>query len=467
MKGVTSWDIDKDNTTMDQPKKKSNFIGAMGNFSVQYNMQCLSIALAFMKSHSDTVLPSKPTPETPAADYPEPDWAVKSLLAMVFTGSVVGMFTMGYIGDLLGRRIGMILTLSFVVLGALGGSLLSWGDANAVYGIITFCRFLIGFGVGGIYPMAAATAAEGTSKGENHGERVGWAFFWQAPGAMAPYVVAYFLTFIPADTPNVTSIQFRILLALGALPASIVWIASFFSASDSTKNTSTAVEKKNPLREALDHPQYFKTLIGTGGTWFLYDVAYYGTSIFTPQILKNIFGTQDSLVDLCWQSLAVSSMGIPAIISSILLIKRLGGKYLNLFGFILIAILFAALAFCYIQSTNGLATTKFAVFCLLTFALNWGVQVGTYITPAIVYPTQVRTTFHGLSAASGKLGAVTGTVIFSLVNVDDPNIFQVIMWFLVVVSLLGAVFSYFFVPDTREIEENTTEEDEDRQALLA
>jgi PHS family inorganic phosphate transporter-like MFS transporter len=429
-------------------KGKSNFIGAMGNFSVQYNLACLSIALAIMKTQGGTVLPSKPGPGQ-SADYPEPDWAVKSLLAMVFAGSVAGMFCMGYVGDLLGRRIGMILTLSFVVVGALASALVSWGDTTAVYGVITVCRFLIGFGVGGIYPMAAATAAEGRSAGEHDGERVGWAFFWQAPGACAPYIVALILQLIPLGTPNLTSIEFRILLAFGAVPASIVWIASFFSAADGpAKSSSSSSEpRRSPLEEARANPVHFKTLIGTGGTWFLYDVAYYGTAIFTPQILKGIFGAQDSLVDLCWQSLIVSSMGIPAAIVSIKLIRRLGGRGLNLYGFIFIAVMFAALAVAFMVDNTGLSQVKFAIFIILTFALNWGVQVGTYITPAQAFPKEVRTTFHGLSAASGKLGAVTGTVIFSLVPVSEPAVFTAIMWFLVAVSLAGAVVTYFFVPD--------------------
>ena len=38
----------------------------------------------------------------------------------------------------------------------------------------------------------------------------------------------------------------------------------------------------------LNHPEYWATLLGTGGTWFLYDISYYGTAIFMPQILKTI-----------------------------------------------------------------------------------------------------------------------------------------------------------------------------------
>jgi PHS family inorganic phosphate transporter-like MFS transporter len=44
----------------------------------------------------------------------------------------------------------------------------------------------------------------------------------------------------------------------------------------------------------------------------------------------------------------------------------------------------------------------------LMFALNWGCNVATFVLPAVAFPPGVRATFHGLSAASGKLGAVVG-----------------------------------------------------------
>eukprot|EP01051_Picozoa_sp_SAG22_P015291 SAG22_NODE_1975_length_3221_cov_2.215247_3_plen_103_part_00 len=40
----------------------------------------------------------------------------------------------------------------------------------------------------------------------------------------------------------------------------------------------------SPWAEVMAHPQYWGTLLGTGGTWFLYDVSYYGTAIFMPRV---------------------------------------------------------------------------------------------------------------------------------------------------------------------------------------
>jgi hypothetical protein len=56
--------------------------------------------------------------------------------------------------------------------------------------------------------------------------------------------------------------------------------------------------------------------VSDAGTWFLYDVAYYSTNVFTPSILASIFGSGDSLFAITWQSLATTAMGIPGVSES-------------------------------------------------------------------------------------------------------------------------------------------------------
>jgi len=264
---------------------RAALIGAVSNASVQYNLQALSIALAFMKS-----------------DYPQPGWVKNTVLGAVFAGAIVGMTGMGALGDVIGRRRAMLLTLSLVVLGSLATALLSWG--SALYPVVSAFRFIIGVGVGGIYPLAAATAAESEQAGdaatqteaEKEAEaaalvkRVGWAFFWQTPGSMLPYVVAWALLALPSSTSDLTSVQFRLILGLGALPAAIVWYTSFRStesaaysklaaAGDTDDGGAAAAPPDEPAAtwsEALAlHRPYLATLAGTGGTWLLFDVAFY------------------------------------------------------------------------------------------------------------------------------------------------------------------------------------------------
>ncbi len=104
---------------------------------------------------------------------------------------------------------------------------------------------------------------------------------------------------------------------------------------------------------------------------------------------------------------------------------------------------FAALALCYnLEASSG---WKFAVFCILTFSLNWGPNVGTYVVPAEIYPVEIKSTFHGLSAASGKLGALAGTLLFTAVS--DAYGFAAVLWMQVAVSALCVYVSWRFIPE--------------------
>ena len=61
---------------------------------------------------------------------------------------------------------------------------------------------------------------------------------------------------------------------------------------------------------------------------------------------------------------------------------------------------------------------------------------------AEVFPTPVRASAHGFSAACGKLGALLAAVLFNYI--DTPMRFLVVPWF----GLAGAIITYLFLPDT-------------------
>ena len=176
-------------------------------------------------------------------------------------------------------------------------------------------------------------------------------------------------------------------------------------------------------------------------------MSFYGINIFTPTILKNTF-TSESLGALCWQSVVVSLLGIPACVLAIYTFPRIGGRMLNFFGFILNAVCFLAMGIVYyIYPDPEQPWLKFGLFCLLTFSLNWGPNVATYVCPVQVFPKAVRGTFHGLSAASGKLGAAFGAFIFPLMTSGIGEKGAADVFFLQVgVNFLGALISWYYLP---------------------
>lgn len=64
------------------------------------------------------------------------------------------------------------------------------------------------------------------------------------------------------------------------------------------------------------------------------------------------------------------------------------------------------------------------LYCLANFFQNFGPNVTTFVIPGEVFPTRYRSTAHGISAASGKLGAVIAQVGFArMQNIGGTNKF--------------------------------------------
>ena len=79
----------------------------------------------------------------------------------------------------------------------------------------------------------------------------------------------------------------------------------------------------------------------------LTDISYYGTAIFMPQILATIFGEGETIFAISWQSLVTAAVGLPGCVAAIFCLQRFGNRWLDIYGFLLCAVLFAAMAITY------------------------------------------------------------------------------------------------------------------------
>ena len=98
-------------------KGESNFVGAMGNFSIQYNLSAASIALAFLQSHPE---------------FAPPQWVKYVGLGAIFVGAVLG-------STWLVSRIGALRTLQIGILclaAALGTMCFAQWHAWLLYGAL-------------------------------------------------------------------------------------------------------------------------------------------------------------------------------------------------------------------------------------------------------------------------------------------------------------------------------------------
>ncbi|CEG76208.1 Putative Phosphate:H symporter [Rhizopus microsporus] len=119
-------------------------------------------------------------------------------------------------------------------------------------------------------------------------------------------------------------------------------------------------------------------------------------------------------------------------------------------GFIMLTIMFVILGFGY---EKILATSNVLFIVLYTITqifFNFGPNTTTFIVPGECFPTRYRSTAHGISAASGKVGSIIAQVGFGLLkDIGGPNkwinhLLQVFALF-----MLTGVFSSFLIPETK------------------
>jgi len=162
--------------------------------------------------------------------------------------------------------------------------------------------------------------------------------------------------------------------------------------------------------------------------------------------VQNIFDTNaneaEDIGTIAWQTSFANMIGIPGVITCIVLYKYLGTKKQQFWGFLFIAFSFILMGTTYNHISD---TWLFFLFCVMTFGINSGPSVTTFVLPSETFPAEVRSTFNGLSAAMGKTGATMAT--FLDYYVYEAWGIQYNFYLYASVAVLGSIITYFFVED--------------------
>jgi MFS family permease len=215
----------------------------------------------------------------------------------------------------------------------------------------------------------------------------------------------------------------------------------------SRHNTSQRkTNRGKPWLSLLLKPPYARWLIGTAGCWFLLDIAYYGTTISSPLVLKALNPHTTLVTNTLYTLLIFVVAALPGYILAIFTIDRLGRKLIQCLGFALMTLAYALIAFAPALST--LTLPFLLVYGVSYFFTEFGPNVTTFVYPAEVFPVMIRTTGHGIAAALGKCGAFLGAFIFPYLL----NTFHLsgAMGFASIVSSLGLLLSLFLLPEPKQ-----------------
>jgi PHS family inorganic phosphate transporter-like MFS transporter len=347
-----------------------------------------------------------------------------TMLGAAFLGAMV----FGRFADVAGRKRVYWLVAVIMVVAALGSAL-----SPSFWVLIAF-RFVLGFGVGGDYPVSAVLMSEYANR-KDRGKLVGMVFGTQALGLIVGPLVA--LTLLGAGASN--DVAWRTMLALGAVPAAAVvylrrkmpespryqiqvqgqaeqaasQISSFTRGQVSGDGSGTVLQQMG-LRAFLTNRHWLIMLAGTAGTWFLLDYAYYGNTISTPQILGLISPNASTMTKIALQLAIFVVAALPGYLLAIAYLDRIGHRRLQLTGFAVMGLCFLVIA-----AVPGMTTTVapfLLVYGVSYFFTEFGPNMTTFVMPSEIYPVEMRATGHGISAGVGKLGAFIGVFLFPVLN---------------------------------------------------
>ena len=384
-----------------------------------------------------------------------------SITASVFSGAFIGTLLLGRMGDLFGRKPIFILTASIIAF---------FGVSTAFvtsYTELVLCRFLIGFGVGGIV-VPFDTLAEFMPTLSRGRWLVTTSYFWTTATLMVP-ILAYVTlgrskatnnsgentdTDVDADADR----NWRLFVALCAIPCTISAAIGMYVVPESPRwllqkgaadkaltvlRQAAATNGKNPfyvfpngtqLRSQpasegttccdLLSTEWYQTTLTLWILWCLYAFLYYGTIIAVSLVFSNASETQDRAAHVDNQryhfdylGLIVSSSAEVAGVTWVLItVDRFGrincmSVYFFLGGFFMLSLCATR------ESSSSLPDQDHRIaLIVLAFFSRMFVYSGSsivWITTAELLTTKIRATGHSTANAFARIGAILAPIVVS------------------------------------------------------
>ncbi|EQC26753.1 hypothetical protein SDRG_15403 [Saprolegnia diclina VS20] len=338
------------------------FLRGLGFFNDAYDLQVINIVNIILKHQYRT-------------EYTADMKSNVSTAALI--GAVLGQLTFGFLGDMYGRKNCMIATCAILIIGGILTAAAYGGSAHGTLWFLVIARGVLGFGIGGEYPLAASSSSEDATSPADRNRRVSLTFSLQGVGFFTAGILGLIMVNALDETDQNLEIMWRVLFGFGVLPA----------------------------------------------------------------LFLNVL---------------ISLVALPGYYVACYFINKMGRKRIMLQGCTVMTVVFLILGIWWDEIRKSSAGF-IVLFGLTLFFANFGPNMSTFVMPTEMYPTAIRSSCHGFSAAMGKAGASIGSYGFSL-WVDNPSFGYVGTWFtfagISVLTILLTVFCMFDNNDEASVMDN-------------
>jgi MFS family permease len=182
-------------------------------------------------------------------------------------------------------------------------------------------------------------------------------------------------------------------------------------------------------------------LFGASFSWLLWDVAFYGNKLFQSSFLLALTGDETTLLELSMAATLNATVALLGYFGAAAIVDhpKVGRLRLQQIGFLITGSLFVGCGFLFNNISSGWLVT---MYLASSFFGQLGPNATTFLIPAEIFPTEMRTMCHGIAAASGKVGALIAAITFH--HVRDVDMFLISGY----ATFAACVVTYWCIPET-------------------
>jgi MFS transporter, PHS family, inorganic phosphate transporter len=497
---VASFEIDQPNSLISTLSSPDQITAMLSNFSTSFNVVNISLVLPMLQMknlYADSV-----TKQTSSL-------CASSLIGGMILGQLIG----GFLGDFLGRKTAMYFVMTLQIVASLGSAFLVHESFASVFVQLATWRLILGIGCGGVYPLAALLSSESSSSNSSRNQhddedhesyqsapehvklaslkKLAATFSLQGVGFLFVPIVSIISLLICGEEH--LDLAWRLILAFGSIPGLVLMylrkkqmnqihedeeIASIVSHVPNEDPTDEhALQRSRVSNESTgnqgiwnaikNEDNLLRKILGTAGTWFLFDIVFYGNTLFQPVVIKTAFGYDnndddnvdeyDSMLRNVRDSFLLTMIALPGYFITIALIGRKLAplnclptryshfgiihqtpRFIQIQGFVLMTIVYCIIGYSWDDLTQH-HIMLIMLYGSTFFFSNYGPNTTTFMLPSLTFSPDCRSTLSGISAASGKAGALLGSIVFE--PLADKYGDGTVMFLCALTSILGAILT--------------------------
>jgi len=391
-------------------------------------------------------------------------------LGMIAAGPLVGIFVgsplAGWATDKFGRKPMFLVDMGLFLVASTAQFFITSGDGAVIQ--LAAIRFIMGVAIGGEYSIGGPLLSE-FSPPKLRGRLLGLTLIAWYVGFMAAFIVGTLLH--DAGTPwrlvlgTCAILALVLFLARLGLPESPSWlitkgrhkealaIADRYIESPQMHDSITGEMDLRMIQEAeaaksgtkiknasfkmLFSKHYWRATVFTAGFWFCAVTPYFAIATFADEVLTQ-FGFGGG-----WAGgVGLSALAVAGVVTSVLLIDKLGRRILTVPGQWLCAGILLVIG----VWGNAPAILVLVLFLAFSF-FNAGYTTMTQVYPAEIFPGHLRGIGMGFAASFSRIGAALGTFAlpWAIANIG----MGATMVIAAAVALLGAILSQWLAPETK------------------